>query len=148
VRRVFKMTLNKNHTILPKIEVLSEVGVDTALEKFIFFGVYNQTLQFGAEQSKIIGEKVDIELHTIINYPLISSIALFKGDIGAIAKLARKNTTINPDFISQDYQFRCHELVKTTVWCENYIFSIVYYLIVALALVVIIVVMSVYLLTQ
>jgi hypothetical protein len=117
--RIFNVTLNKHHTILSKLDIFAQAGLYTALEKFIFFGVCNQTLHFEGENSTITDQKIQIGFQKIHNGMILSSIALLKGDIMDISKISMKNTTIIMDFIKQESQFQCHESVNTQCPFDN-----------------------------
>jgi hypothetical protein len=118
-KRIFNVTLNGHHTILSKLDIFAQAGLYTALEKFIFFGVCNQTLRFEGENSTIIDQKIQIGFLSNDQPIILSSVALLKGDIMDISKISMKNTTIILDFIKQESQFQCHESVNTQCPFDN-----------------------------
>lgn len=97
-QKVFDVILNGDHTVVADLDIFSLVGRGTAHDEYVYFSISRGKLYYKEEESEIRGGKIRIEfIKGYRDNPKINAIALIKGDVENIPKLAPVNTEANTE---------------------------------------------------
>lgn len=87
--KVFDVILNGDHTVVSDLDIYALVGKGAAHDEYIYFSISGGKLYFREEESEIRNGKIRVEfIKGYRDNPKINAIALLKGDVENIPKLA------------------------------------------------------------
>lgn len=79
--KVFDVTLNGEHTVIPDLDIFQQVGKGVAHDEYVYFTISRGKLFFKEEESEVRGNRIRVEfIKGYRDNPKVNAIVLIKGD--------------------------------------------------------------------